>query len=104
MLWSILPPLALYLAERWFFGSDVIGSQLAERLLGYGAYAFHVSPDSAGWGTTVFGSDQVTSPSSVWVLLSPGQFLSSPQTWIGVAVGIALIVGAIQLRLRRTEI
>jgi len=104
MLWSILPPLALYLAEHWFFGTNVVGGQLADRMFGYGPTAFNANPDSAGWGTTAFGSDQITSPSSVWVLLSPGQFLSSPQTWIGVIVGIALIVGAIQLRLRRTEI
>jgi hypothetical protein len=29
--------------------------------------------------------------------------LSSPSTWIGAIVGMALVVGAIQLRLRRTE-
>lgn len=104
MLWSILPPLALYLVERWFFGSNIIGGQISERLFGYGLEAFKATPDGADWGTTVFGDDRITSPSSVWVWLNPGHFLSSPQTWIGVAVGTVLIVGAIQLRLRRTEI
>ena len=36
--------------------------------------------------------------------LNPGGFFRSPETWIGVAVGVALIVCAIQLRMRRTEI
>jgi hypothetical protein len=36
--------------------------------------------------------------------LNPGGFLSSPATWIGVAAGAALVVCAIQLRIRRTEI
>jgi ABC-2 type transport system permease protein len=104
MLWSILPPLALYLGERWFFGTHFIATQLGDRLLGYGPRAFHASPDSSFWMTTTFDNDQVTTPSSIWALLDPGTFFSSPQTWIGAAVGAALVVVAIQLRLRRTEI
>ena len=41
---------------------------------------------------------------SVWHLINPSGFFSSAETWIGVAVGIALIVAAIQLRMRRSEI
>jgi ABC-2 type transport system permease protein len=104
MLWSVLPPLALYLGERLFLGTHFVSTQLADRLLGYGPRAFHTSPDSSIWMTTTFDHDQVTTPSSIWALLDPATFFSSPQTWIGVAVGAALIVGAIQLRLRRTEI
>jgi hypothetical protein len=37
-------------------------------------------------------------------LLNPIGFFSSPATWIGVLVGVALIAAAIQLRLRRTEL
>jgi hypothetical protein len=40
---------------------------------------------------------------SIWRCRSRQGFFSSPQTWIGVLVGAALIVGAIQLRKRRTE-
>jgi ABC-2 type transport system permease protein len=104
MLWSILPPLALYLGERLFFGTHFVANQLADRLLGYGPRAFHTGADSGFWMTTTFDDDQITTPSSIWALLDPGTFFSSPQTWIGAAVGAALVVGAIQLRLRRTEI
>jgi ABC-2 type transport system permease protein len=104
MLWSILPLLALYLGEHLFFRTHFIATQLADRLKGYGPRAFHTGADSSFWMTTTFDNDQITTPSSLWALLDPGTFFSSPQTWIGAAVGAALVVGAIQLRLRRTEI
>ncbi len=43
-------------------------------------------------------------PANIWSFLDFGGFLSSPETWIGVAAGAALIFAAIQLRMRRTEI
>ena len=104
MLWSILPPLALYLGEHLFMRTHFIATQLADRLMGYGPRAFHTGADSNFWMTTTFDNDQITTPSSLWALLNPAGFFSSPQTWIGAAVGAALVVAAIQLRLRRTEI
>jgi ABC-2 type transport system permease protein len=103
MLWSILPLLALYLLERWFFGTHVVGTTLQQRTLGYISRAFHDLSDHSGWVKTVIDDDTVTTPGSVWRLLDPLGFISSPATWIGVIVGAALIFGAIQLRLRRTE-
>src|SRR6202048_2395579 len=35
MLWSILPPIALILVERWLLGSHVLAGQIEERLVGY---------------------------------------------------------------------
>jgi|HubBroStandDraft_1064217.scaffolds.fasta_scaffold07315_4 ABC-2 type transport system permease protein len=104
MLWTVLPPLALYLGERWIFGTRYVAVALHDRLLGYAPQAFHTGADSSFWITTTFDKDQIITPSSIWALLDPAGFFSSPQTWIGVAVGAALVAGAIQLRLRRTEI
>jgi ABC-2 type transport system permease protein len=103
MLWSILPPIALLLAERWFFGTHVLADQLLDRLFGFSRLAFHHNPGGSSW---VNGADHDTigTPDSIWNFLNIGGFLSSPATWIGVAVGAVLIVGAIQLRTRRTEI
>ncbi len=103
MLWSILPPVALLLAERWFFGSDVIARQLGERLFGFAEVAFRADPGARSW---VIGSDGDAErvPAGIWNFLNVGGFLTSPATWIGVAVGAALIACAIQLRTRRTEI
>jgi hypothetical protein len=103
ILWLLLPPLALYWAERWFFGSDIVGSQLTERSLGYLPRAFLTHSNASAWSTTAIGTDTITAPSSVWRVLNPIGFFSSPATWVGVLVGAALIYGAIQLRLRRTE-
>ena len=104
MLWLILPPLALYWTESWFFGSHVFGNQLAERALGYVSRAFYDHSNPSAWATTVVGGDTIATPSSVWHLLNPIGFLSSAATWIGLAVGLILIYGAVELRLRRTEV
>ena len=104
MLWSILPPVALILAERWFLGSHVIEQQIGERLLGYPQLAFHDDPGCCSWVTTVIDNGTIRTPASIWGFFDIGRFVSSPETWIGVAAGIALIVCAIQLRTRRTEI
>jgi ABC-2 type transport system permease protein len=106
ILWAILPPLALALAERVFLGTHVIAGHLAARL-GFGAYASHAFQYTAGagnWVTTEIGHDSITTPVSVLHFLNAGGFFSSAGTWIGVAAGVALIVCAIQLRMRRTEI
>jgi ABC-2 type transport system permease protein len=104
MLWSILPPIALILAERWFLGSHVIAEQIGERLLGYPQLAFHDDPGCCSWVTTVVDNDTIRTPTSIWGFFDVGKFVSSAETWVGVAVGIALIVCAIQLRTRRSEI
>ena len=104
MLWSILPPIALLLAERWFLGSHVIAGQIEERLVGYAAQAFKDDPGGRSWETTVMDKDIVQTPVSIWHFFNAYGFFSSPETWIGAAVGVVLIVCAIQLRTRRTEI
>ena len=101
-VWSVLPPLALYVLERWFFGTHWVGEILQDRTLGYLPRAFKYAEHDA-WVSTVVGDSTVTTPASVWQLLNPLVFVSSPATWIGVAVGGAFIVVAIQLRMRRTE-
>jgi ABC-2 type transport system permease protein len=102
MLWSILPPIALILAERWFLGTHVAADQLQERLFGFSRLAFHPSPPGS-WANGA-GPDMAGAPDSIWTFLNIGGFLSSPATWLGAAAGAALIVCAIQLRTRRTEI
>jgi ABC-2 type transport system permease protein len=103
MLWSLLPPLALILAEHWFFGTQVIAAALWERVVGL-VGAFRPNPGDGSWTITTFGDDTIRTPVSIWNFLDVGGFLSSPETWIGVAVGVALVFCAVQLRTRRTEI
>jgi ABC-2 type transport system permease protein len=103
MLLSVAVPLALYLLERWFFGTHVFGSAIAERAMDYAAYAFRDMSGHAGWVTTIIDNNAITTPRSVWQLLDPAGFLASGATWAGVLVGALFILGAVQLRLRRAE-
>jgi ABC-2 type transport system permease protein len=104
MLWSLLPPLALMLAERWFFGTNVIAAQLWERVVGL-VGAFNTKFDSGAWVTTPVGHDAtLQTPVSIWRLLDAAGFFSSAETWIGVGVGAVLVFCAVQLRTRHTEI
>jgi len=103
MLWSIVPPLALYLLERSFFGTHVVGSLLQHRAFDYPSAIFHDTSERGLWPPTLSGGASAATPGSVWHMLAPLDFLSSAPTWIGVGVGVAFIVAAIQLRLRRPE-
>jgi ABC-2 type transport system permease protein len=106
ILWAILPPLGLALAERVFLGTHVIAAHLGARL-GIGSYAAHAFQYTAGagnWVTTEIGHDTINTPVDIYRFMNAGGFFSSWGTWIGVAVGVALVVGAIQMRMRRTEI
>jgi ABC-2 type transport system permease protein len=104
MLWAVLPPLLLYILERVFFGTRMVGHLINRRLVGYPLIAFNGSKYM--WthdGGVVDNATGVPVP-NVWHLINPSGFFTSAETWIGVAVGIALIVAAIQLRMRRSEI
>jgi hypothetical protein len=103
MLWSLLPPIALILAERWFFGTQVIATQLWERVVGL-VGAFRADPDNGSWVVTTLDHDTIRTPANIWSFLDPAGLLTSPETWIGLGVGVALLYGAVQLRTRRTEI
>jgi ABC-2 type transport system permease protein len=100
-LWSILPPLAVYLLERWFFGTHRFGDVLRDRALGYFPHAFS---DHVTWVTTTFDHDSISTPENVWHMLDPVGFLSSAATWLGVVTGVLFIAATIQLRIRRSEV
>jgi ABC-2 type transport system permease protein len=102
MLWSVLPPLVAYIFERVFFGTHVIGQTLTRRLTGLPAVAFNGAKHVWTQGSGVVDNSGL--PVRVWNLINPSGFFTSAETWIGAAVGIVLIVGAVQLRMRRSEI
>ena len=102
MLWAVLPPLVAYILERVIVGTTVIGHVIAVRLAGLPYVAFNGANHVWTEGQGVVDNEGL--PVSVWHLINPSGFFTSAETWIGAAVGIALIVGAIQLRTRRTEV
>jgi ABC-2 type transport system permease protein len=104
MLWAVLPPLVLFIIERVFFGTYIIGHIISERFKGLPAAALK-GPGTGSWSINGSGdSASLNFPPDVFHFINPVGFISNPQTWVGAAVGIALIVGAIYLRMRRTEI
>jgi ABC-2 type transport system permease protein len=103
MLWAVLPPLLLYILERVFFGTSMVGHIISRRLTALPSVSFNGSKYSWTHDGGVVDNAGTAMP-SVWRLINPSGFFSSAETWIGVAVGVALIVIAIQLRMRRSEI
>ena len=67
MLWSILPPLAVMLAERLFIGTHVVSSAIGGRLIGYVSSAFNAQAyDFAGrWPQNQFAGRRRHGASSI---------------------------------------
>ena len=76
-LWATLPFLVLSLAERIALGTNVMGALVAQRLFGF--------------------REEVS-------LMSEFSLLASPDLWIGVAIGAALVYAAIRVRQRSDDI
>ena len=75
-LWATLPFLVLSLAERIALGTNVMGALAAQRLFGF--------------------REEVS-------LMSEFSLLASPDLWIGVAIGAALVYAAIRVRQRSDD-
>ena len=75
-LWATLPFLVLSLAERITLGSNEVGALVAQRLFGF--------------------REEVS-------LMGEFPLLASPDLWIGVAVGAALVYAAIRVRQRSDD-
>jgi len=105
ILWAILPPLLLNIFERLFFGTHMVSQIIGRRLTALPWVSFKGLGPNYMWTHESGVVDNAGSPvPSVWHLINPSGFFTSAEVWIGAAIGIALIVAAIQLRMRRSEI
>ncbi len=91
ILWAVLPPLGLVLAERIALDTKYLGDLLDYRLNGYLHEAIHVTPHSK----------DISDPLA---FLTPVHFLSTPGLWAGLVVAAGLLAGAIWLRRNREPI
>jgi ABC-2 type transport system permease protein len=96
LVWTLLPPLALLLAERMVFGTWHIARFIAYRL-GGGLYEGRPRPDfEVGPGTRGSVEDFLHG-----VDLSP--VLGNVNLWIGLAVAVILVFGAVRIRRYRDD-
>jgi ABC-2 type transport system permease protein len=91
ILWAVLPPLGLCIAERIAFDTSYLGSLLDYRVNGFLSEAFYFKPHG----------DEFTDPLA---LLTPLRFLSTPGLWIGIVLGMGFLAGATWLRRNREPI
>jgi ABC-2 type transport system permease protein len=90
LLWAVLPPIAICVAERLAFNTTHVLDMLQYRLTGWIAEAFVVGED----GTPI---DPLTS-------LDPAKLLSTPGLWIGLALAAVFIAAVVRLRRYREPI
>jgi ABC-2 type transport system permease protein len=88
-LWASLPLIAIGVVERIAFGTSAFGNMLANRLGG------GIKGDAYMSGS--LGVDPLTH-------VHPGEFLSNPGLWVGLAAAAVLLAAAVRLRRRRGPI
>ena len=85
-LWASLPLIAIGVVEKIAFGTANFANLLLDRMGG------GIRGDSFMAGS--LGMDPLTH-------VHPGEFLSTPGLWVGLAVAVGLLAGAVRLRRRR---
>lgn len=86
-LWALLPPVAIGFVERIVFNTSHFGAMLASRMSG-GESSRQAS----------MGDGMMLGP------FAPGEFLSKPGLWIGLAIMAAFLAAAMRLRRDRGPI
>jgi len=90
-LWAVLPPLAICAFERTAFHTSHFASLLQYRFCGWLSQAF-------------LFQRQGSVPIGPLTELTPGNFLSTPGLWIGLAFAAAFLAAAVRLRRYREPI
>lgn len=98
--WAVLPPALVVMAERLLLGSRHALDVIRHRLVG----GFELGFRSDGHGTFINSGDMVVSNfPTLGDIATPVRLLAAPSLWIGIAVGVALLAGAIWLRRWRDD-
>jgi ABC-2 type transport system permease protein len=95
LVWTLVPPLALLLAEGWFLQSWNIANFLGYRLFGVFSHgprpSFDVGPGSHNTIENVLHGTNLL------------PVLGNVDLWLGVAVGLVLVLAAIRIRRYRDD-
>jgi ABC-2 type transport system permease protein len=89
VIWAILPPLAIGIVEKLAFGTSYFAAMLQ--------HAFTGDPQSTQSASTAVSIDALTH-------LHPGEFLFSPNLWIGLVISAGFLAATVQLRRTRDPI
>jgi hypothetical protein len=98
-LWAVLPPAAVVLLEKMFFNSEHAAEFVARRLGGF-AERMHVDSDNF---EKLAGDVRMPSVSDAFDAFQVSGVFTSPELWIGLLGGAALIAASIRIRRYRDE-
>ncbi|HTT98188.1 MAG TPA: hypothetical protein VMF58_09075 [Rhizomicrobium sp.] len=91
ILWAVLPPLGLCLAERIALDTRYLSDLLDYRVNGFVKAAFYFDPHAKEIGDPLG-------------MLTPAQYLTTPGLWAGLVIGAGFLMAAIWLRRSREAI
>ena len=100
--WAVLTPLAAVLSERIVFGTRYVAIVLFERAPP-GLFAHIFGPQGTHGFGFKFKKSDMDLPESLYAIMRPGDFLASPELWVGLVVAAGLIAGAVWARRYRDQ-
>jgi ABC-2 type transport system permease protein len=100
LVWAILPPVLLIVAERTLLGTRYFLDMIAHRMAGGFELAF-----SGGGGHAMVEIDgsAIGMFPAITEFVTPGRLLAAPSLWMGILAGALLLAGAVWLRRWRDE-
>jgi ABC-2 type transport system permease protein len=96
--WALLPPVLLVVAERTLFGTKHFAELLGYRMVGGFELAF-----SGEQHSILVDNVTISTFPTLGEFFTPGRLLAAPSLWIGIAVGLLFLAGAVWLRRWRDE-
>jgi len=101
-LWAVGVPIVVIVLEIKLLGSNYLATIVQRHMGGFFPAAFFGEDHFTAH--VPFGDHPNVAPRSIWEFIDPVGFVTNPRTWVAVALGAALVYGAIALRSRATEI
>jgi ABC-2 type transport system permease protein len=99
--WAIAPPALLMVAERTLLGTTNFAALLHHRMFGGFELAFRGDSDVSMFESE--GGAIISNFPALSEFFTPGRLLAAPSLWLGIAVGVLFLAGAVWLRRWRDE-
>lgn len=102
MLWAVLPPLGLMIAENAILPTDHVADLLGHRFGGWVDLA--LNRGSSGEHTLIIEGRHIPFSARLSEILDPATFFSSAGLWLGLLAAGLLMYAAISVRRHRSEV